>query len=163
MVCGLEAGSGHKLLLAGAIFAGGIMAMVMMTFVIVMMAVVFTAPWRRGQPAIQKGGGQFFHRRSRRSGADGDAVLCKNGQRPPPDAAGDHDLRALLAQPARKKSGRVRRRNHRALVENRSPSGIHLNEGKFPAAAEMFMKPAVGRGKSNRHVEIIQHFDLHIK
>ena len=62
------------------------------------------------QLAVEPGVGQFFDGGPGLSGANGDALLRKEGQRAPPDAAGDHDVRTLLAQPAREKARRVRRR-----------------------------------------------------
>jgi len=96
------------------------------------------------KPAVEVGGGQFFDGRSDLAGADGDALLREKIQRPPADAAGNHHAGALLAQPARKKSGRVLRRSHRAQVENLVLSGVRLNERELPASAEMFVQPAIG-------------------
>ena len=64
------------------------------------------------QLAVEKGMGQFFDGGPGLSGADGDALLRQEVQRTPADAADNHDLRALLAEPAREQPGRVRRGGH---------------------------------------------------
>ena len=116
----------------------------MMMFMVVVVSVMFAAFRRRGQLAVQIGGCQLFHRCVRKSGANFYALLREQVQGAPPDAARDDDAGALFTQPARKKSRRVRWRDHRPDADNFSLFGVGLHECKFFAAAKVSMKPAFG-------------------
>lgn len=121
------------------------LVMVMMTvLMVVLMAVVFAAFRRRGQLAVQISGCQLFHRRVWKSGANLDAFLGEDGQRTLANATHNNNVRALLAQPAREKSRRVRRRCHWPDADNCSVLGVRLHEREFPAAAKVSVKPAFG-------------------
>jgi len=117
---------------------------VVMMFMVVVVAVVFAAFRRRGQLAVQISGRQLFHRRVRQSGANFDALLREQFQGAPSDAARDDDARALLTQPARENSRRVRRWCHRPDADNFSLFGVGLHECEFFAAAKVSVKPAFG-------------------
>ena len=105
--------------------------------------VVMRAPSRFvHQPAVEIRGGQYLHRGIGFTRPDLDAFLGKDGQRPPANAAHNDDVRALLAQPAREESRRVRRRGHRPDADNFSLLGVRLHEREFSAAAKVSVKPA---------------------
>jgi hypothetical protein len=111
-----------------------------------MMAVMFAAFRRCSQLAVQIGRRQLFDRRVRKPGPDFDALLRKQLQGTPPDAARNDDTYVLLAQPAREEPRRVRRWYHGSNADNYPLLGVCLHERKFPAAAKMSVKPAFGRG-----------------
>ena len=82
------------------------------------------------------------------SGADGDAVLRKEVQRTPADATGNHDLRALLVEPARNArcGGAV------TVPECDVAFGRNgLYEGKPGACTKMFMEAAFGCWNGDGH------------
>ena len=104
-----------------------------------------------GQLAVQIGVGQFLNSGPGLAGADGDALLGKERQRPPPDATGDHHIRSLFVQPAREQTRRVRRGRDGSDVENLALYGVSLHERKLGAAAKMFMQAAFGCWNGNGH------------
>ena len=85
-----------------------------------------------------------LHCGARLARANFDALLRKQIQGAPPDAASDDDACALLAQPAREKSRHVRRRGHRPDADDFPLLGVRLHEGEFSAAAKVSVKPAFG-------------------
>ena len=94
------------------------------------------------QLAVEIRGGERIHCGARFTRPNLDALLRKQIQGAPPDAARMMTLRALLAQPARKKSRRVRRRGHRPDADNFSLLGVRLHERELSAAAKVSVKPA---------------------
>ena len=119
--------------------------MLMMGMLVVVLMTVVCATFRcRGQLAVQIGGRQLFHRCVRKSGADFDALLREQLQGALANAARDDDARALLAQPTRKKSRRVRRRRHRPDTDDFPLLRVRLHEGELSAAAKVSVKPAFG-------------------
>lgn len=98
------------------------------------------------QPTREIRSGKRLDRGTRFTRPDLDAFLGKDGQRPPANAAHNDDVRALFAQPARKKSRRVRRWCHRPDADNFPLLGVRLHEREFSAAAKMSVKPAFGCG-----------------
>lgn len=103
------------------------------------------------QLAIQIGVGQFFDGGPDLAGANNNALLGKEGQRTPPYAAGNHDVRSLFMQPAGKKPRRVWRSGYGLDPENFALSRIGLHQRKFSAAAKMFMQAAFGGWNGNGH------------
>ncbi len=95
--------------------------------------------------AVEPGVDQFFDSCPGLSGANGDALLRKEGQRAPPDAAGDHDVGTLLVQPPREKARRVRRRHHGPGVEDFALLGVRLHQRELPAAAKVSVEAAFDR------------------
>ena len=119
---------------------------VVVMLVIVVVAVVFAAFRRCGQLAVQIGGHQLFHCYVRGAGAHGDAVVIEIGKGALADTAGDDDTRALLAQPAREKSRRVRRRYHWLDADNFLLIRVSLHKRELSAAAKMSVKPSFDCG-----------------
>ena len=98
------------------------------------------------QLAIEIRGGKRLRRGVRFTRPDLNAFLGEDGQRAPANAAHDDDARALLAQPARKKSRRVRRRCHRPDADDLPLIRVCLHERELSAAAKVSVKPAFGCG-----------------
>ncbi len=98
------------------------------------------------QLAIDVRGGKRLCRGTRFTRPDLDAFLGEDGQRTLANAAHNDDLRALLTQPAREKSRRVRRRCHRPDADNFPLLGVRLYEREFSAAPKVSVKPAFGCG-----------------
>jgi len=111
-----------------------------------MVAVMGAAFRRRGQLAIQIGGRQHFHWRARHSGANFDALLSEQCKRTLTDAARDNDFRPLFAQPTRKQSRCVRRRDHWLDADNFPLLGVGLHKRELSAAAKMSVQPAFDCG-----------------
>jgi hypothetical protein len=93
-----------------------------------------------GRCACKKG--EHTHCGSRFTRANFDALLRKQIQGAPPDAASDDNACALLAQPARKKSRRVRRRGHRPEADDFPLLRVRLHERELSAAAKVSVEPA---------------------
>ena len=125
-----------------------IFAMMMPARVVRVMGAAFG---RVEQLAVEIGMGQFCDGGPGLSGADGDASFRKEVQRTPADAAGNHDIRALLVKPAREQPGRVRRGGHGPDAENSALRGIGLHERKPGAAAKMFTEAAFGCWNGDGH------------
>jgi len=89
------------------------------------------------QPAIEIPGGKRLHRGSRFASTNRDALLRKQRDGSLSNAAHDDDVCALLAQPAREKSRRVRRRCHRLDADDLPLFGVSLHEREFAAAAKV--------------------------
>jgi hypothetical protein len=98
------------------------------------------------QLAVEIRGNKRLHRGIRFARPDLNAFLGKYGQRPSANATHDDDFHPLLAQPAREKSRRVRRRCHRPNADNFPLLGVRLYEREFSAAAKVSVQPAFGCG-----------------
>ena len=133
------------------------MAVMMSPRIVVVMGAAFG---RIDQLAVEPGVGQFFDGGPGGSGADGDALLREKIQRAPPNAAGDHDICALLTQPAREKARRVGWRYQGPDVEDSALLGVHLDQREFPAAAKMFVQAAFGCGEGDDHRLMVQQLRL---
>jgi hypothetical protein len=98
------------------------------------------------QSAVKICGGKRLHRGICFARPDLDAFLGEDGQRPPANAANNDDLRALLAQPARKEAGGVWRRLHRPDADDFPLLWVCLYQRELSAAAKVSVKPAFGCG-----------------
>ena len=78
-------------------------------------------------------------------------MLGKDGQGALTDAADDDQSDAQALQPARKHSRLVLGRGQRLGAQDGLGIGIHLNNRKLAAAAEMRIQAAVFSGNSNSH------------
>ena len=132
------------------------MAVFVTVFVVMMVLPVVRAPFRlAGQLAVQVGRNQCFDRLIRNPGHDLDAMLGKDGQGALADAADNDQFDAQALQPARKCSGDMFGRRQSLGAQEGLGVGIHLNNRKLAAAAEMRIKPAVFNRNSNLHNFVI--------
>lgn len=115
------------------------------------MFVVRTPLRRPGQLALEKGGDELLHGCRREAGSDLNAVLGKEGEGALADAARDHDLDALLAQPAWQQSRLMGRRCDLSRRERLLGFWVGLNEGELLAMAEVFRQASAGEGNGNFH------------
>ena len=121
-----------------------VIAMVVMLVPALRIVVMRTPGGCVHQPAGEIRGGKRLHRGIRFTRPDLDAFLGEDGQRTLANAAHNDDLRALLTQPAREKSRRVRRRCHRPDADNFPLLGVRLHERELSAASKVSVKPAFG-------------------
>jgi hypothetical protein len=126
--------------------------MVMAVFVVEMMAVVFAAFGRHGQLAVQKRAHQVLHTRVWQTGPHLDAVLGENVERPSANATDDDNTDALLAEPARERTGLVFGRRHHLSVQRHFLFWVHLDQRKLAAAAEVSVEATVFMGNGNFHI-----------
>lgn len=110
-------------------------------FGIMMMRAAF---WFVHQLAVKIRRGERLHRGAGFARANFDALLRKQIQGTPADAARDNDVCALLVQPARKKSRRVRRRGHRPDADDFPLLGVRFHERELSAAAKVSVEAAFG-------------------
>jgi len=124
------------------------MAVMMSARVVVVMstALVFGNPL-----AVEPGAGQVFDGDPGGSGTDDDARMRKERQRVPPDAVGDHDLRARFLQQAREKARRIRRRRHSPDAEDFMFRRVGFRNCELVAATKMFVQTAFDGGNGNDH------------
>ena len=117
--------------------------MVMAILVVVVRAVARATCGRASQRTIQIASDEFLHQRTWLPGSHFDALLCKQVERTPANAAGDHGADTLRVQPAWKESGHVGRGRHRARGENGFALSVGVHECEVRAAAEMAVEPSV--------------------
>lgn len=127
------------------------MMVVMPVAVALLMPVVFAAVRLPRQLAIQIGGHQRRDGRTRNTGAHREALLREEGQRPATNAAGNDNLNPLFAEPAREGAGPVFRRGQDCGVEHCLFLRVHLDQGKFVAAAEVTVKAAMFNREGDFH------------
>jgi hypothetical protein len=78
-------------------------------------------------------------------------MMSEDVERAPPNAAGNDDLDALLAQPAWERAGLVVRRRQHLGVQDGLGFWVHLDQGKLAAAAKVSVKVTVFVGDGNFH------------
>lgn len=140
--------------------------MVVAAFAMMMPAciIVVTATFGRvEQLAVEIRFGQLFDGGSGLSGADSDALLRKEGQRAPTDAAGNHNVRPQFMQPAREQTRCMWGSGNRSDAENLALRGVGLHKRKVCAAAEMFMESAFSCRNGDRHGQMIHQIRLFFK
>ena len=114
--------------------------------------VMVRAPfWFAGQPPVQVGLHQRFDRPIGVPGQNVNAMLGKYGERALANAAHYDDLNSLALQPSGKRAGLVFGRRQRLGAEGRLGRGIHFDQSKMAAAAEMRIQTTVFNRNSNLH------------
>jgi len=114
-----------------------VIAIVLMLVLVVHIVVMCASGGFVDQLAIEIRDGNLLGRGARFTRQNRDALQRKHIHGALPDAARNDDVRTLLAQPARKNSRRMRRRDRRFDVDYFSLIGVRLHERELPAAAKM--------------------------
>jgi hypothetical protein len=123
---------------------------VVVMIVIVMMPVVVAAVGRGVQLIPEVVSHHCFDGCARRSRPNRNAVVREIGQCPMADASGDDHPDASLAQPSWERARLVFRRRGKLRAQHRFLSGIHFDERKLAAAAEVAVQASVVAGNGNR-------------
>ena len=138
-----QPGSGTVPMMAVALFVA---------MVVIMVVPVVSAPFRLpGQPTVQVGRDQRFHRLIGKPGHDVDALLGKERQSSLTDAPGDDEFNPLALEPAGKRTGDMFGRGQRLGAEGRLGLGVHFDQCKVAAAAEMRIQATVFNRNGNFH------------
>ena len=117
--------------------------MIMAILVVVVVPVAGATCGRAGQSAVQIAGDKFLHQDARLPGSHFDALLRKQVERTPANAAGDHGADTLRVQPPWEESGHVGRGRHRARGQNGFAPSVGIHQREVRAAAEMAVEPSV--------------------
>ena len=129
---------------------------VLVAFHVSMVLVMRTALWRLKQPSLQAGSHQRLDWCVRKAGTHLNPVLGKDGQRTFADAPYNHKLHSQASQPAWKNSRLVLGRRERLVPQGGLGVGVHFNNRKLPAAAEMWIQAAALNGYGNLHSRLLR-------
>jgi hypothetical protein len=125
------------------------MVMIVVVVVVVVVIVMRAAFRCLRELSGQKRGGRGVNRTIRLGGPNSDALLGEQFECAAANAAREHHLHALLAQPAWKETGLMRWGGDDLFGGDDTGLAVGVHEGEFFGAAEMAVEPVGGSGDGN--------------